>query len=157
MCEVILQFKSYTWFLKRFKKTFLIILQIELNNPIQCPHRLCAQAWYKSMWYRRILFWILFINDTSGKISISSFTWSKPNITALQETVSNDLKTIKSWCDSNLLSYCFQTKILSYNSMLQSFLLINSTRDVFNSVKFLGLIIDSSLKWDFDMDYLSKK
>ena len=113
-----------------------------------------------------ILF-LLFINDIaniniSGKICLfaddTSFTWSNKDITALHRIISNDLITIKSWCDSNLLSLNIsKTKALSYKNSLQPFVLNNTTIDVVKSVKFLGLVVDNSLKWDIHIEALSKK
>lgn len=113
-----------------------------------------------------ILF-LLFINDIanldiSGKICLfaddTSFTWSNPDVKALHTTISSDLITIKSWCDSNFLCLnVSKTKVLSYKNTLQPFVLNNTTIDVVESVKFLGLVVDNSLKWDLHIDALSKK
>ena len=113
-----------------------------------------------------ILF-LVFINDIanldiSGKICLfaddTSFTWSGPDVAALYDTISSDLRTIKSWCDSNLLCLNLsKTKVLSYKSTIQPFVLNNTTIDVVDSVRFLGLVVDNSLKWDLHIEALSKK
>ena len=113
-----------------------------------------------------ILF-LLFINDIasldiSGKICLfaddTCFTWSSPDTTALHRTISSDLINIKTWCDSNYLCLnVSKTKVLSYKSTLLPFQLDNTTIDVVDSVKFLGLVVDNYLKWDLHIDALAKK
>uniref|UniRef100_A0A6P7GKQ2 Uncharacterized protein LOC114337976 n=1 Tax=Diabrotica virgifera virgifera TaxID=50390 RepID=A0A6P7GKQ2_DIAVI len=76
----------------------------------------------------------------------------------LRNTIATDLVTIKSWCDSNLLLFnVSKTKVLPYNSMMQPLVLNNNSLEVVESVKFLGLIVDKSLKWNLHIDALHKK
>lgn len=113
------------------------------------------------------LLFLIFINDITnlkidGKIFLfaddTSITWSNSTIASLHATITSDLLSIKTWSDSNLLSFNVdKTVALSYKSALQPLLINSSLISTVDSVKFLGIFLDSNLKWSLHIDLLSKK
>ena len=76
----------------------------------------------------------------------------------MQQTINVDLQTIKTWCDSNLLSFNInKTNILTFRCSFGGVYLGEQPVESQPSTKFFGLIIDSGLKFEDHIVKLNKR
>ena len=80
------------------------------------------------------------------------------------QIVNKELKLVKKWIDANLLSLNIsKTNYIIFHSpviSIASDIVIKIGREHINGsnyVKFLGLLLDESLRWNFHLSELSKK
>lgn len=84
--------------------------------------------------------------------------WHHRDSNILREIVSHDLQEIKLWCDANYLSLNVEkTKILSFRFVFDNLQLNNQPIDLGDNTKFLGMQIDSNLKFHQHIVSLNKK
>lgn len=118
------------------------------------------------------LLFLIYINDLANIGITGSFTlfaddttisWHGSNVTCLKETVLNDLTLVKNWCDANLLCFNIQkTRILTFGLAAQNAgdLGLSIGEHVIQTetnTKFLGIFIDSRLKFEDHISGLCKK
>ena len=119
------------------------------------------------------LLFLIFINDlpnVSNKIKIYLFAddtniyVESETISELVQIVNNELKLVKNWIDANLFSLNIsKTNYIIFHSPVMSIpsdIVITIGRDHIDRsryVKFLGLLLDENLRWNFHLSELSKK
>lgn len=113
-----------------------------------------------------ILF-LLYINDLAS-INISgvftlfaddtTIVWRGKNEKELQETISRDMVMIKDWYDSNLLTFNIsKTNILTFKFHFDDLFISRTHIENRSDTKFLGICIDSGLKFGSHITTLNKK
>lgn len=113
-----------------------------------------------------ILF-LLYINDLTtinitGKFTLfaddTTILWHCKEKNILEENICNDIKKIKVWCDSNLLSFNIgKTNIITFKCNLPDIPLGKHVLENKTCSKFLGLNIDCKLKFKEHITSLSSK
>lgn len=113
-----------------------------------------------------ILF-LLYINDLtntniSGKFTLfaddATILWQKTDENLLNEVMASDIEIIKSWCDANRLSLNIKkTNIVSFGCNLGNIFLNGSILGNLSENKFLGIFIDSRLKFESHVISLKNK
>ena len=84
--------------------------------------------------------------------------WHHKDPIMIKEIISLDLQEIKSWCDANYLSLNIEkTKILSFKFSFDNLVLNNQPVHLGDITKFLGIQIDSKLKFSQHVLDLNKK
>lgn len=113
-----------------------------------------------------ILF-LLYLNDINNlpiRAKLTSFaddntlSWKGKNIEDLKRIISEDLNLVKSWCDSNLL--CFNSKktsILTFKFLFDDLILDTHAIENRTSCKFLGVHVDTQLKFSEHVASLNKR
>ena len=112
-----------------------------------------------------ILF-LLYINDITGLKISGSFTlfaddatiaWSHANEDELKRVVNNDICEVKKWCDSNLLTLNInKTCIMNFKCSIEVSV-DEHTLSNLEENKFLGIYIDSNLKFEAHIGALQSK
>ena len=93
-----------------------------------------------------------------------TFFYAHKSLKELETTVNNELQEVFSWLCANKLSLnieksnyvIFRTpqKLVNYSINL---MINNQTLTHGNSIKYLGIMIDSHLNWKSQVNYISKK
>lgn len=84
--------------------------------------------------------------------------WHTPDSNTLQTKMNIDLPEILKWCHTNRLTFNItKTNIISFKSYLPNVLLNSTSINIQTDCKYLGLYIDSSLKFDIHIDILHKR
>ena len=90
--------------------------------------------------------------------------YDSDNLINLQKTVNRELKKIKRWFDANRLALNItKTNYVIFHSpskMIDQFIRIklgSKSIDRANFVRYLGILVDSTLSWKFYVTELSKK
>lgn len=91
--------------------------------------------------------------------------YSDKNWQNIKQIIENDFFQIKTWFDQNLLTINFdKTKYLSftsYSSNLPNMGTININKNIkiseAKNIKYLGIIIDTNLKWNLQIEYIIQK
>lgn len=113
------------------------------------------------------LLFLIYFNDLAsvkiqGKFTFfaddTTILWHGKYIDELHEIVSSDLGMIKEWCDANLLSFnVSKTNIITFKCNLNEIYLEDKIIKNQTECRFLGLHIDSKLKFENHISILSKK
>ena len=113
-----------------------------------------------------ILF-LLYVNDiadisTSGKFTIfaddATILWNSKESKDLSEVINTDLKTIKQWCDANKLCLNIsKTSVMSFKCNISGICLDTGILSSLTKNKFLGIYIDSKLKFEPHINILNSK
>jgi len=112
----------------------------------------------------------LYINDIAhlnlnGEIELfadnAALKYSKNSEAELKNAILDDLATIDEWLYKNkLLINIGKTKILLFENKAFNdpiFIFKNTPIEVVRSYNYLGLVIDSKVKWDAHVDFLARK
>lgn len=113
-----------------------------------------------------ILF-LVYINDlyhlnTSGKFTLfaddTTILWHSKTVNDLNDKILGDINIFKSWCDSNLLSFnVSKTNVVAFKCNLEDIPLENEMIENRDCTKFLGLFIDSKLKFETHVKQMKNK
>ena len=95
---------------------------------------------------------MIYLVDKNGTFTIfaddTTICWHHKNHEILQKIVAQDLIKIREWCSSNLLMFnVSKTHILNFRCSFDIFI-NDQTIDNAESIRFLGLYIDSELKFE---------
>ena len=104
------------------------------------------------------LFFLLFADDTNIFIKGS-------NLTELSNIVNTELTNVSTWFRANKLSLnvkktnfmVFHSKFKKYSSNSLNIMLNGHPLEEVNKTKFLGVIIDNTLSWNFHIDHICSK
>ncbi|KAG5897935.1 hypothetical protein JTB14_014049 [Gonioctena quinquepunctata] len=111
----------------------------------------------------------LFDTHSCGKITTyaddTAIFYSDKDWITLKSTAENDLKSIRSWFNSRLLTInakkTFFLPICSNKPTLPTYNTLHVSDDFIiestNKFKYLGIVLDNHLKWNFHIKYLNKK
>lgn len=113
------------------------------------------------------LLFLVYINDLAGinikgKFTLyaddSTILWVGKNAIELQNYINEDLTKVKEWTDANFLSLnVSKTNIVTFKCYLGDVKLGNQAVNRVSVNKFLGLYIDSKLKFEMHITNLTKK
>lgn len=113
------------------------------------------------------LLFLIYINDLACiniNASITLFAddttilWLGSDKGTLEDTIGQDIRKVKQWCDCNKLTFNIsKTSLLSFRCSVANINLKDEPLDNRDCSKFLGLIIDSKLKFEEHINNLRKK
>ena len=110
---------------------------------------------------------LLYVNDLASLKISGNFTffaddatilWHGGRLQELRDSVNEDLVYIKQWCDANKLSLNIsKTNFMSFKCELEEIKLDNKNITTLTENKFLGIYIDSKLKFTCHIGNLTRK
>lgn len=113
------------------------------------------------------LLFLLYINDLAfvdikGQFTMfaddTTILWNNKNKNFLYDSINNDILKIKSWCDSNLLTFNInKTNILTFKCELNNIHMNDEIVKYSSCTKFLGLIVDVKLNFKDHIEKLCNK
>ena len=123
---------------------------------------------------RTTTFFDIYINDLNYALKFSSAShfaddtsiiYTSKNLKTLETNINFDLKSVSEWLKSNRLSLNVgKTKLLLFGSKCSKIQFENISIKIqgvklspCKSVKYLGVLIDENLSWDYHISELSKK
>lgn len=113
------------------------------------------------------LLFLIYINDLAsiditGRFTLfaddTTITWHESNSDMLRAKISADLPKFRQWCDSNLLTLNLnKTNVMGFRCSMDGLYLGATPLMSKTNTRFLGVIIDDSLKFDTHIRGLAKR
>lgn len=110
---------------------------------------------------------LLYINDLANLLIRGKFTifaddttilWRALDSVSLHRIISEDLRLVKTWCDSNLLTLNpTKTKMVCFKCSLTDVFIDNASVEIASDSKFLGIYIDRDLKFNKHIHCLTSR